>query len=448
MKIKILLSVFLLFMASVVIGAFVWRGLAKNENGAVVFSKPLSPGDEGSTSLALTDLPSPKTLAPADRVAVASVVDANNQFAFDLYSHYSKAQTGNIFFSPFSVVTALTMAAEGARGQTANEMHKVLHLSNNEEVRRIAAATLYGRLNATGTGYTLKIANALWVDKSYPLLTAFRSVITTYYQGDLANLDFRGNREDSRKTINNWVADHTGGKVQNLIPSGSIDDLTRLILTDAIYFKGTWSVPFDKAHTRPADFRVNSDTKVRVEMMSLTGEKAKFPYAETQNMQVLELPYSGNRLSMLILLPKGRDLATIENALSTTTLTAIRTSLVKQRVDIYLPRFTLGTTYLMNDDLKSMGMPMAFYDAADFSGMTGSKDLSISQVIHKAFVDVNEEGTEASAATGVSMETLGLEQGPPKIPIFRADHPFIFMIEDDGSGNTLFIGRVLIPDSR
>ncbi|MEA3343414.1 MAG: serpin family protein [archaeon] len=375
---------------------------------------------------------------------VSSVVNANNQFAFELYSKYKddpKYKNTNIFFSPYSISTALAMTYEGARGQTAEEMQSVVHFPENPDVRRPAFARIYNEINSRDKEYQLSTANALWAQKDYQFLDEYFNITEKYYGGKVTNLDFIQETEKSRVTINKWVEVQTNDKIKDLIPSGVLDSMTRLVLTNAIYFKGTWVLQFDKSKTRETDFRVSPASTVKAQMMSLTGEKAKFDYAETDDLQILELPYKGNELSMLILLPKKDNLDAVEESLSAEKLSKWKNMLMERKTDVYLPKFKFETKYFMADDLSSMGMPTAFGSFADFSGMTGKKDLFISQVIHQAFVEVNEEGTEAAAATAVVMKELSASM--PNI--FRADHPFIFIIQQKDTGNILFLGKVMDP---
>lgn len=370
-----------------------------------------------------------------------SVVSANNQFALDLYSEF-KDEEGNIFFSPYSISTALAMTYEGARGQTAEEIQSVFHFPADDTVRRPAFARVYNELNREDKEYQLHTANALWAEQTYQFLPEYLNTVEKYYGGKTTNLDFITKTEKSRKTINNWVENQTNNKIKDLIPKGAIDVMTRLVLTNAIYFKGEWVKQFDEEDTSEQDFRVSSDKTVKVPMMRLTGEEAEFNYAETENLQILEMPYSGEELSMLILLPKENDLGALEESLHTEKLDEWRKMIKEQRVNVYIPKFTFETKYTLNNYLKQMGMPTAFSDNADFSGMTGNRDLFIGFVIHQAFVEVNEEGTEAAAATAVGMALTAM---PEPTPVFRADHPFIFMIQERETGNILFLGKVADP---
>jgi len=374
---------------------------------------------------------------------VSSVISANNQFALELYSKY-KSNEGNIFFSPYSISTAVAMTYEGARGKTADEMQSVFHFPKNASVRQPAFASIYNELNKGSSNYTLKTANALWAEKDYAFLQDYFTTVEKYYGGKVTNLDFKNDAENSRVTINKWVEDQTNDKIQNLIPEGVIGPDTRLVLTNAIYFKGDWVKQFDKQNTYEQDFRTTASNSVKVQMMHVSGEK--FQYAEKENTQILEMPYSGDELSMLILLPKLGGMQALENSLTPQKLESWKSGLKEQRIaGLWLPKFKLETEYSMADDLAKMGMPTAFSANADFFGMTGNTDLYIGAVIHKAYVDVNEEGTEAAAATGVAMfATESARASEPEI-YFEADHPFIFIIQETKTGNILFLGRVTDP---
>ena len=369
---------------------------------------------------------------------VNDVVGANNNFAFELFSKY-KSDEGNIFFSPYSISTALAMTYEGARGKTAEEMKNVFHFPDDELSRRSAYARLYNEINKKDKGYKLSTANALWGQKDFSFLKSYTDTIGNYYGGKIQNLDFKTETEKSRQTINNWVEGQTNNKIKDLIPKGILNPLTRLVLTNAIYFKGTWVKQFDKGKTKDEDFRTKSGT-VKAPMMRLTGNEAKFNYSENDKLQILEMPYEGEELSMLIILPKD-DTANFDLTLEA--LNQLKGMLVEQRVNVYIPKFKFDTKYFMSKTLGEMGMPTAFSDEADFSGITLEEPLHISAVIHQAFVEVNEEGTEAAAATGVVLAAKSAM--PSQVPEFRADHPFIFIIQQKETGNILFMGRVADP---
>lgn len=373
---------------------------------------------------------------------IQEVVNANNHFAFDLYSELKKSERGNIFYSPYSISAAMAMTYEGARGQTADEMKSVFHFPEYNNLRP-NFAVLYNDLN-TGLGdYELSTGNALWVQKDYPFLPEYISRVEKYYGGKASNVDFISETEKSRQTINNFIEEHTNQKIKDLLPAGSIDALTRLVLTNAIYFKGTWQWEFDTSDTRDEDFKITPDNIVKVKMMNMDPEKARFNYAATDDLQILELPYKGDKLSMLILLPKS-DLASIESSLTAEKINEYKSQMRETKMDaIAIPKFKFDTKYTINDTLKAMGMPTPFDgDNADFSSMDGSKRLFISFVIHQAFINVDEKGTEAAAATavGISLQSAVLPSN-----IFRADHPFIFLIQEKKTGNILFLGKVVDP---
>jgi len=377
---------------------------------------------------------------------IKNVVDANNQFALDYYSKLKERNGDNIFFSPFSISSAFVMTYEGAKGQTSEEIRSVFYFPADDDLRRTEYAAIFNELNKKDKKYKLSVANALWAQKDYQFLKEYFERIEKYYGGKANNLDFKKDPEGSRITINNWVENQTNNKIKDLIPSELIDKSTKLVLTNAVYFKGEWVKQFNEKDTRDEDFRISKNNIVKVPMMQRTDEDAKFNYAENDKLQILEMPYSGEELSMLILLPKNDDLSTLENLLSIKKLSEWKKNLEKQRVKVFIPKFKFETKYFMADDLKAMGMPTAFSDSADFSGMTGKRDLKIDEAIHQAFIEVNEEGTEAAAATAVViMPTAMPRQKTPKIPIFRADHPFIFLIQEKSRGNILFMGRVVNP---
>ena len=372
---------------------------------------------------------------------VDTVVNANNQFAFDLYPKFKEeSENGNIFFSPHSISVALAMTYEGARGKTAEEMQRVLHIPEDENLRRENFAKIIDGINKPDKKYKLSTANALWPRIDFQLLKEYQDTIEKYYGGKATPLDYAKDSEGSRQIINSWVEDKTEQKIKDLIPAGFLDPSTVLVLTNAIYFKGTWVLQFDPKETKEEDFRTSAGEAVRVPMMRLVDKDEKFNYAETEDLQILELPYDGEDLSMLVILPKGNKLEKIEKELSIEKLSEWKDMLKEQKVDIYIPKFKFETKYFMANTLKKMGMPTAFGPGADFSGINGKGGIWIDQVIHQAFVDVNEEGTEAAAATAVMLREM-----VRTTPVFRADHPFMFLIQERKSGNILFMGKVANP---
>jgi len=374
------------------------------------------------------------------------LIDGNNQFAFDLYAKLREEKNDNLFFSPYSVSTALAMTYAGARGETEKEMAHVLHFRLPQDRLPSTFAFLMAKVRSEEDGNQLRIANRLWGQQSYDFLPEFLRVTKEDYGAELGLVNFVTSNEEARTTINDWVEKQTENKIRDLVPPGILNDLTRLVLTNAIYFKGTWVMPFDKRATEEAPFKLAPMKTVNVPMMC---REYLFEYGAVGDIQILGLPYKGDKLSMLIVLPKSVDgLAHLEKQLTTANLGKWLSALQKRDVIVYLPRFTMTSQFQMNEVLKSMGMPSAFSEtgAADFSGMNGKRDLFIRAVIHKAFVDVNEEGTEAAAATAIDMECLAMDsEPPPPPPVFRADHPFVFFIRDNRTGTILFMGRVGNP---
>lgn len=371
------------------------------------------------------------------------VVAANNQFAFDVYAHLGR-QPGNLFFSPYSLSTALAMTHAGARGETAEQMAKTLHLRLPDDELDPAVQALIARIKGEGTGrsFELAVANALWGQSGLSYQSDFLKRLDRYYGAGLREIDFGADPERARHTINAWVEQQTHDKIQDLLPSGTIDRQTELVLTNAIYFKGRWRTAFPKGRTQDDDFFLTTDTKARVPFMH---HLASFPYAEAAGFQALELPYVGNELSLVVLLPKERDgLAKVERDVAS--ISALKFG--PREVDVTLPRFKMSSGFELKDTLSALGMPLAFTGGADFSGMNGRGGLAISAVLHKAFVDVNEEGTEAAAATGVVMTRAIAKKTPkPEPVVFRADHPFLFAIREAKTGCILFLGRVANPKS-
>lgn len=374
----------------------------------------------------------------ATSTSVEATVEAYNSFAFDLYGRYS-ADDGNILFSPYSISTALSMTYEGARGETAEEMEAVFGFLEDPSLRLPSIARIYNTLNEEGREYALHTVNALWIQQGYPVVEDYVDAIVDYYGGDVNALDFVAEPDESRVTINEWVEERTNDRIKDLFPSGSIDGNVRLVLTNAIYFKGDWLYEFDEDATSEEEFHVSPTSTVMVDMMNLRDET--FNYAETDELQILELPYTGEDVSMLLLLPKEGRIGDVEAQLSAERLGEWLKLMEGSAVNVYLPRFTFETKYFMMEDLAEMGMPTAFTDAADFSGMNAEDRLFIDKVIHQAFIEVNEKGTEAAAATGVSVALSAAIQEE----VFRADHPFIFLIRDVDTGVIMFMGRVTDP---
>lgn len=366
----------------------------------------------------------------------------NNQFAWELYQQL-RGEKGNLFLSPYSISTALAMTATGARGTTAEEMAKVLHLRADAAKYASQYQQLQASLLDQPKGYELRVANAVWGQYGYTFKQEFLDGLRSHFRAEAQSLRFARDPERSRDTINRWVEQATNNKIQELIPSGVLGQDTRLVLTNAIYFKGKWAKPFEKSMTQPADFFAGAGESFKVDMMRRTEEMG---YGETDAVQLVELPYEGNRLTMIVLLPKKRDgLDQIEAGLTATQTEGLLRSLKHRRVDLHLPRSKTTASFRLKPTLSALGMGRAFTSGeADFSGMDGTRELFIAEVLHKAFCEVNEEGTEAAAATGVVMEKAAAPVPQPPVE-FKADHPYLYMIRDTQTGSLLFLGRMTDP---
>ncbi|MEM7819777.1 MAG: serpin family protein [Candidatus Aenigmatarchaeota archaeon] len=371
---------------------------------------------------------------------VQEVVNANNKFAFDLYSELDKSEKGNIFYSPYSIFAALAIAYEGTKGKTADEIKSVFHFPENDILRPNFAA-IYNEINKGYKDYELRTGNALWVQQDYPLLEDYTNRVERYYGGKAANVDFVKETEKSRQTINSFIEEQTNNKIKDLLPPSSLSPLIRLIITNAIYFKGTWVWQFDPKDTREMDFKITPTNVVKVPTMYMKPDKAMFNYADLGDLQILELPYKSEEISMLILLPT-ENLDIIESSLTPEKLEEWKSKMQETRLDaIYLPKFEFNTKYSLKDILSTLGMPTAFdMNLADFSGMTTAEKIWIDFIIHQAYVKVDEKGTEAAATTAIGMMGSAAQRN-----IFKADHPFIFIIQQKDTGNILFIGRVVDP---
>ena len=373
----------------------------------------------------------------------AAVAEGNNAFAVELYGQLRK-QNGNLFFSPESISTAFAMAYAGARGDTASEIAKALHFTLPPERLHPAMGALLANLNAAHDGYQLRVADALWAEKDYTFLDDYLKLTSTDYGAGFNRVDFKGAPDAVRLTINQWVEQQTADKIKDLLQPGVLTPAMRLVLTNAIYFKGNWQTQFDKAQTRDEDFHLSAAQTVKAPLMNLQG---RFNYFNGGTFQVLEIPYKSGDLSMIVFLPNDvNGLSALEQSLTASStqqwLGQLRPG---SKVILTLPRFKMTQQFELAGTLGAMGMPQAFEkNVADFSGMTGKRDLWISAAIHKAFVDVNEEGTEAAAATGIVMRSMAVTREQPPI-VFRADHPFLFLIRDNRSGGILFMGRVTDP---
>ena len=383
--------------------------------------------------------------APAANPDQATVVKGSNAFAVDLYGQL-RTQPGNLFFSPQSISAAFAMAYAGARGETATSMAKVFHFTLPPDRLHPAMGALLAAMNAKHDGYELHMADALWAQQDTKFLESYLKLTQSNYGAAFHEVNFKASPDAVRGTINQWVEQQTNDKIQNLIQPGVLTTSTKLVLTNAIYFKGDWFTPFDKASTKDEDFHLDAQQTAKAQLMHRMGG---YRYYDGGTFQALELPYRADELSMVVLLPKqAGGLPALEQSF---TAAAANDWIAKlafaPRVILTLPRFTMTQQFELSGALAKMGMPQAFSGAADFSGMTGKPDFTISAAIHKAFVDVNETGTEAAAATATVMTALAMRSNQPEPPpiVFRADHPFLFLIRDTKTGGILFMGRVADP---
>jgi serpin B len=384
-------------------------------------------------------------LVAAGPASAEDAAGSINAFAVDLY-HEVAGEDGNTFFSPASISTALTMTYAGARGQTAKEMRQTLRYTVDDEDLHPAFGKLAGTLTKKQKGHEMAIANALWSQKGSKILQPFVGLLEKHYGAGKKEVDFIGKTEKSRKTINGWVEKKTQDRIKDLLKPGVITIDTRLVLTNAIYFKGDWETKFEKKNTQEETFRVSKDETSKVKMMHMHGRTFRYLHRAGKgqpDFSMIELPYEGGHASMIVILPDEADgLPEIEQWLTDESLDAHIAGMHETEIDdLALPRFEMTDEFMLGKALSRMGMPTAFSTSADFSGINGKKDLFISAVVHKAFVKVNEEGTEAAAATAV---VIGIEC--VKMPVnFRADHPFLFLIRDTASGTILFMGRMSDP---
>jgi serpin B len=370
----------------------------------------------------------------------------NNEFAFDLYRVLA-AEKGNLFYSPYSISEALAMTYAGARGSTEEQMAATLHFLLPQDDLHQAFNKLdlefdkrgEGAAGKDDEGFRLNVVNAIWGQKDYKFLPDFLDVLAENYGAGLRLLDFIQQPEDSRVIINDWVSEQTEERIKDLIPQGSIDAMTRLVLTNAIYFNAAWQHTFDENATGNADFYLLDGSKVTVEMMRQTDG---FNYMEGDSYQAIELPYDGGELSMLILFPDENAFMSFESALDSDLVSETISELRNTEIALSMPKYEFESSFGLVKTLAEMGMPVAFGSEADFSGMTGNRELYIGDVIHKAFVSVDESGTEAAAATAVIMEMTAMPLPPLEL---KLDRPFIFMIRDRATDSILFVGRVSDP---
>jgi len=370
-----------------------------------------------------------------------ALVDGNTAFALELYQRL-REQEGNLFLSPYSISLALAMAYAGARGETATEMAQALHFTLPQERLHPAfnALDLAITSRTTVEGIELHTANTFWGQLGHRFLQEYIDLLARDYGAEIRLLSFRDTPDACRQHINGWVSEKTEGKIEELLPPGSVGPDTWLVLTDAIYFQGAWEYAFDSWRTREGPFHLLDGSHVQVPLMHL--EDVYLPYAEGRiegvRYQAVELPYTQEELSMVILLPALAGFRTFERALDAERLEGILRELRSWELHLVMPKFSFSSGFSLRETLLRLGMPRAFSTAADFSGMDGTRDLWLNEVYHKAFIKVDEWGTEAAAASGV----VGSWSLPYEL---RIDHPFIFLIRDLKTRAILFLGRVLNP---
>jgi serpin B len=384
-----------------------------------------------------------------DDAPTEGLARAANAFALDLWNEAAPPE-GNVALSPASVHLALTLAWAGARGTTATEMERVLYLDREPvQVHDAVAAQLASWNDPCRTSYQLTVANGLFGDREAALQQEYLDLAAEAYRAGVTPVDFQTAPDEACSTINDWIADETRNLVPGLLIPGSLDEDTRMVLTNAVYFKGRWASPFDEAHTRLQPFEVSVDREVEVQTMRLS---TSFGYVETDELQLLEMPYEGDDLSMVVLLPRDADgLAALERDLDLDKLESLLAAASDRTVRTALPRFSVDAPQPLEltPALAALGMTTALERfEADFTGIADPTDpaerLFLGNALHKAVVEVNEEGTVATAATALVLPASGCRK-LPEPPIFQADHPFMFLIRDTQSGSILFMGRVTDP---
>jgi len=378
---------------------------------------------------------------------LSALVKGDNSFALDLYGSL-RAGNGNLAFSPYSLSVALAMPYAGARGDTESQMAQALHYTLPQDRLHPAFNQLDLDLNKQGQAadsnnqpLQLKIANAVWGEKTFSFLPDYLDLIARNYGAGIQLADFINQPDAIRKQINDWISSRTNDKIKDLIPEGAIDPATRIVLVNALYFKADWLEQFDPSDTQDAPFNLLDGSQVQSKQMS--NHLSGIPYASGEGYQAVELAYQGNTAAMDLIVPDAGIFEKFESTLTADKLDQILGSMQPQMLQLALPKFSFTSSFDLGDRLSTLGMTDAFNaDRADFSGMTGKRDLYITKVLHKAFVAVDEKGTEAAAATSVIMGLTAIMVPDKQLTI---DRPFIFVIRDLHSGQILFLGRVLDP---
>jgi serpin B len=374
-----------------------------------------------------------------------AITDGNNIFAFKLFHGVRSTKNNNLFYSPFSISTALAMTYAGARSETAQQMSQTMQFQQSEKFYSDFKRLLHMLNEGTDGKIKLNIANGLWAQKNFKFLDSYFNIVKSNYNSELKNVDFSSETEceQTRKEINGWVEKETNDKIQDLLSQGDLTSLTRLVLVNAIYFYGEWSDTFKKESTTQQNFFLSDQTQIFVPFMNQLG---RYNYFEDSNIKAIEIPYKENKASMVIFLPNTNNgISEFEKVFDYKYYQKIIGSFQTNDVRLSIPKFQTTFKIYLGTTLSQMGMPLAFSPSgADFSGMTGHRNLCISDVIHQAFINVDEKGTEAAAATAVIMK-LTSARPPSDLKDFKADHPFVFLIKDNTTGTILFMGKIMNP---
>ena len=416
-------------------------------NNSLVDNQPIKQAADKPIISKIENPSTPKTdkgyIAADDSVStpegVKQVVNANNQFAIDLYQRINKQAKqaeNNVFFSPYSLSTAMAMLYAAAEGETKQQIQKTFHYPAPAILNPNSAA-LYNQFNKPNPNYDLSTVNDLWMRQGLSPNQTYLDTVKRYYGGQVTNLDFASRPELSRQTINNTIANHTKQMISELLPSGSISRSTATVLTNAVYFKSEWAQPLALRNWEQPFYNLDGTTTDVNLMYGIN----HFDYMEDEKVQVVELPYKGDDLSMLIVLPKSKEPVAIQKLvanLSTTQINQWTEQLENRKVFLIIPKFKLQESYQMESLLTKMGMPIAFGSRADFSLFNDEQSLAVDSIIHKAVVEVDEKGTVAAAATSIVIKPISASYNAE----FTADHPFIFMIKDNKTDAILFLGQV------
>ncbi len=420
--------------------------------------------------------------APPVREETKALVKSNTEFAVNAYTKMS-GKEGNIFFSPLSLSVALTMVLGGAKGETADQIADTLRLNPNqknlhaeysllldqiipknserglekEKIEKKEPHAMSAKEAASGIALNaqtvnvdstqLFIANALWGQKGLNILSGYQDLLRTHYKSEMQTVDFAGNPQAAASAINNWAEQHTNGRIKDLVQANAFDKDSLLVLANAIYFRAGWQYEFSKSATKPMDFWLNKDKKISAPMMN---QEEYLPYFADASLQGLELPYRSGKFSMVVLLPKERDgLAALEKQLSAENLERWLAALKETVVEVSAPKFELDANISLNNLLSNLGMPRAFQNIADFSQMAKyDRGIKLSAALQKTFIKLDEEGTEAAAITNINAAKASVRRIKEPPPVFRADHPFIFLIRERATNSILFLGRLINPSEK